>query len=273
MSKGQKFLKFLAICLAFFIIFAVLSGIFSCVSFFSYVFNSNSIYEVSNGKTITSPVYKLDVYVGEADLQIKEGESLYVETDCDNVEIVANKGVLTVSEVRRPLSVSLEGKQVVIYIPKDTRFESVNIETGAGKIDISDIKTDELTLELGAGKIDMKNIEVALSADIDGGAGAINASNCYFYDLNLDLGTGHSVIEASLVGEADIDCGVGNTDLTLLKDKFDYSVNVDKGIGEVTVDGVQAKDDDTFGDGSNEIDISCGVGNVTIVTSTKNFER
>ncbi len=273
MSKGQKFLKFIAICVAFGIIFAILSAIFSCVSFFSYIFDSNSIYEVSNGKSITSPVYDLDVYVGEADLEIKHGDSLYVETDSEYVEIVANNGKLTVTEVRRPLSVNLEGKKVVIYIPENQHFVSVEIETGAGEIDISDILTENLELELGAGKINMKNVLVTKQTDINGGSGMINAENCCFNELDLDLGTGNSKLEASILSESDIECGVGNTEITLLYDKSQYCISVDKGIGEVLVDGVKARDDDVFGDGTNLIDISCGIGNVKIENSNEHFEK
>ena len=273
MSKGQKFLKFLAICLAFGIIFVMMSAIFSCVSFFSFLFTSNSIYEVSNGKTITEPIYELEVYVGEADLEIRKGNSLYVETDSENVEIIANKGVLSVKEVRRPFSVGFESKNVVIYIPEDLYFSDVEIETGTGRISIKDILTSNFELELGAGEITMKNVDVTQKTTIHGGAGAVNAENCRFTDLDMELGTGNSKLEASILGDSDIECGVGNTEISLLKEPAQYTISVDKGIGEVLVDGVNAADDDVFGSGTNILDVTCGVGKVTIDNSNDEFEE
>ena len=62
---------------------------------------------------------------------------------------------------------------LIIYIPENIMtFDEVEveIETGAGKINIQSLNTQGLYLELGAGDVYIENLIVAKEAKIDGGA-------------------------------------------------------------------------------------------------------
>ena len=136
-------------------------------------------------------------------------------------------------------------------------------------VDISSLTTYEFNLELGAGVAKLSDIKTIESASIDGGAGELKIEDCEFVNLDLDIGVGECTASFRLKGESDVYCGVSSTNLTLYEyDKNDYTVKVDKGIGDVVVDGVSAKDNDVLGTGANIVDISCGVGEVDV-----RFER
>ena len=264
MTNGEKFVKFIAICLAFLLICAILSSIFTGISFLGLIFNDERMYGVPTGKDINSNIEKLNIYVGAADLEVKKGDYLYVESDNDSIKIKENNSVLTITEVKRPYDLN-KTKKVTVYVPSTMSFESINIETGAGFVDISSLNTEKFNLELGAGVARLYDITSTYSTDIDGGAGELKIEECEFADLDLDIGVGECTASFRLKGESEVHCGVSSTNLTLYAyDDNDYTVKVDKGIGDVLVDGVSSKDNDVFGSGQNEVDISCGVGEVDV---------
>ena len=61
-----------------------------------------------------------------------------------------------------------------------------------------------------------------------------------------------------------MDYGVGNAKLTLLGKKEDYQIELDKGVGNATLEGESMSDDSVYGAGPNQIDIDGGVGNIRI---------
>ncbi len=268
MTGGEKFVKFIAICLAFLLICAILSAIFTGVSFLGIIFNDERMYGVPTGKNINSYIEKLNIYVGAADLEVKEGDYLYVESDNDSIKIKENNSVLTITEVKRPYDFN-KTKKVTVYVPSTCAFESINIETGAGLVDISSLNAEKFNLKLGAGVALLSDITSTYDTEIDGGAGELKIEECEFTNLDLDIGVGECTASFRLKGESDVHCGVSSTNLTLYAyDDKDYTVKVDKGIGDVEIDGVTARDNDVFGTGSNIVDISCGVGEVDV-----NFQK
>lgn len=269
MTGGEKFVKFVAICLAFTLICGILSVLFTGLSFLGIVFNDDRMYGVSTGKSINSDISKLNIYVGAADLEVKQGDYLYVESDNDSIKIKENNSVLTVTEVKRPFDIN-KTKKVTVYVPATMEFDSINIETGAGFVDISSLTSEKLNLELGAGVAKLSDITVSKNTDIDGGAGELLIENCDFTDLDLDLGVGECSASFILNGESDISSGVGDTEITLLSySASDYCLKVDKGLGDVMIEDKYARDNDVFGKGSNIVNISCGVGSVDINFANK----
>ena len=52
--------------------------------------------------------------------------------------------------------------------------------------------------------------------------------------------------------------------INLLGNSNDYQIDVDKGIGEFTIDNVSVHDEDIYGSGINGLDVDGGLGKVTI---------
>ena len=96
------------------------------------------------------------------------------------------------------------------------------------------------------------------------GAGALNIKGGVIGGLELDLGVGKTDITAALNGKAAINCGVGETNINIIGQKGDYTIDVDLGIGAITLEGMRIKNDTVIGDGKNELEIDGGVGNINI---------
>jgi hypothetical protein len=62
-----------------------------------------------------------------------------------------------------------------------------------------------------------------------------------------------------------LDLGVGESNITLLGSKEDYKLDLEKGIGNITVDGKNVTDYGSSGNGRNTVEISGGVGAINVV--------
>ena len=86
--------------------------------------------------------------------------------------------------------------------------------------------------------------------------------------MDFDIGAGEANVTARLLGDSKIEVGVGSLNLNLLGSKELYKLKLEKGIGEVRVDGSIIEDDGTVGNGNNYIKIKGGIGNIKV-----NYER
>ena len=138
------------------------------------------------------------------------------------------------------------------------------IDTGAGKINIENLKAENFSLDIGAGSVQINNLVVTKNCDIDGGAGNIIINNGSIYNLDMDLGVGKTTITSILTGENEIDTGVGKLELNLIGSQNDYTLDISKGIGSISLDGKDLKDEEKVGTGSSLVKIDGGVGSIEI---------
>ena len=156
---------------------------------------------------------------------------------------------------------------VTIYIPEDLVFETVEINTGAGKVDVERLAAEELNMEFGAGEVQLENIQASERADINGGVGKLTIRNGEFQDLDLEMGVGELVFQGRLLGTNDLEFGVGSGKVNLTGSPEDYKIRVEKGLGAITVDGEDLQSGAVFGEGDQSVFIEGGVGSIRV-----NFE-
>ena len=148
-------------------------------------------------------------------------------------------------------------------------IDETKIETGAGKINIEKLNTQSLYLELGAGDVYIENLSVTKESKIDGGIGKTELKTCEINNLKANLGMGEFSFNGKLTGKSEIDSGVGAININLLDNANSYTIDVDKGIGSVTLDGQKLEMDRVYGNGENYIDIDGGIGEIKIVMPRK----
>ena len=85
--------------------------------------------------------------------------------------------------------------------------------------------------------------------------------------MDLDMGVGKLELTAQLTGQSELDLGIGETVLKLMGTASDYRLDVEEGIGDVTVDGQHITGEQTIGAGKDQVEINCGIGSVKITLS------
>lgn len=272
MRAVQVIIKVFALCLAGTIIISIVAALLGVVSLLGVMAGvSDSI--VGEMSTVwqedtNSRVMNLDISVGASGVRVVEagsGSNVWIETNNKHITSWQDNNTLRVVEKSHVMfSGFFERGELVIYVPKDLKLDTVEIAAGAGMLDIDKLVANRINLSLGAGTTTINEIDALKSAKISGGAGVVEIRDGKLYDLDLDMGAGKASITAEILGNSTVESGVGRLDLTLKGSSSDYKIKIEKGIGSVTVDGMDQHDNAVYGTGSNLIELETGIGAVQV---------
>lgn len=206
-------------------------------------------------------VQALEIEIRAANLQIKEGDSLIVQTDNPHISAQVRGGVLIVQEERH--YDSLDSSELTILIPEGMEFEWVSMDAGAGRIAADRLFCRDLELELGAGEAVFEALSVTGKADIEGGAGQFRIGSGSLRNLEFEMGVGDAELNAEFSGHTDIHAGVGSLRISVADSMDAYTMHLNQGIGQILVNGEACSG--TIGSGSELLEIAGGIGNVELV--------
>lgn len=274
MTTTQKIIKYLAIAFALFLVISIFSIIFGL--------SREIISSINNDKkdsklleeytTISNNVNNIESFkidISNDDIEIKEGEKFEVKTNDPDVKFYHENSKVKIKTDKTfswHLSNSSRGT-IIIYLPNEFNITELDLNLGAGKIDIDKIFVETLLMDLGAGTMTAKEINVYEKATINGGAGNINIYSGTINNLNLKLGAGNASIESDLTGSNTLTTGVGKLNLGLSRSKDNYKFDISKGLGNIILNDFDVSEDILIGDGETKIKISGAVGNIIINTA------
>lgn len=266
MTQWQKIIKYLAIAFAFSLIIGIFTGIISLIFGISGIFYfTDDDSEPLEVKTFEYQANNLEIDLAWTDLEIISGNEFKIETNNKYISCKERGDRIIIKEKKS--FIKNKGKyDLKITVPEGFNFSKVEIEAGAGVIDIDSLYTRDLDLDLGAGNVSIDYLNVSNQTSIDGGAGKVHIKDGVISRLDFDIGAGNAIISGDLVNDSDIDCGVGKLELDLLQSEDNYTFNLDKGIGRVTLNNREIKDGAIIGNGKNRIEIDGGVGEIEITT-------
>ena len=275
MNSVQKVIKYLAAAFAIFLSVSIIGGIITGLAGISFLFSDKDTGYIGEMQvySIEDEISSLSLKLSGAELKIKTSDKFSVESNHNYISVESENGQLCINETKKPFSLYAKGVTVTLSIPEGFVFDNATIETGAGKVEIDTLSSDILKLFLGAGEAEIKNLTANSRADIDGGAGELKIDGGLLCNLDLDMGVGELTLKSRIEGQSRIDYGIGETKLTLLGNREDYKIEIDKGIGEARVAGESMRDDSVYGDGGNRIEIDGGIGPMGIEFSEDRIQK
>lgn len=274
MTTTQKIIKSLAIALALFLVISIFSIIFGLSrEIISSINNDKKESELlEEYTTISNNINNIESFkidISNDDIEIKKGEKFEVKTNDPDVKFYHENSIVKIKSDKTfswHLSNSSRGT-IIIYLPNEFNISELDLNLGAGKIDIDKIFVETLLMDLGAGTMTAKEINVNEKATINGGAGNINIYSGTINNLNLKLGAGNASIESDLTGSNILTTGVGKLNLGLSRSKDNYKFDINKGLGNIILNDFNVSEDTLIGDGETKIKISGAVGNIIINTA------
>ncbi len=242
--------------------FIVLLVIVTLLAVSSCIF-SDATYDEMINYAVGSDIRSLYIEVPAADITIKEGDSFSVESNLKNITVDNENSLLKIKS-RKTFAESYNDAKLVITVPSDVSFENVVLITGAGVLNADSIAATNIECDFGAGEINIGSMIAMGSAEIDGGAGKITISSGAMHNLDFDMGVGELNFTSALTGECEFDFGVGESNITLIGNKDNYSLDIERGVGSITIDGKKVTDAGGFSNGMNKVEISGGIGSINI---------
>lgn len=274
MTTTQKIIKYLAIAFALFLVISIFSIIFGLSREIISSINSDKkdsklLEEYTTISNNVNNIESFKIDISNDNIEIKEGEKFEVKTNDPDVKFYHENSKVKIKTDKTfswHLSNSSRGT-IIIYLPNEFNITELELNLGAGKIDIDKIFVEILLMDLGAGTMTAKEINVYEKATINGGAGNINIYSGTINNLNLKLGAGNASIESDLTGSNTLTTGVGKLNLGLSRSKDNYKFDISKGLGNIILNDFDVSEDILIGDGETKIKISGAVGNIIINTA------
>lgn len=268
MTKFQKTIKYIAVALAIFLSVSIIGGILGAIGLIDGFIFADAVEDNMKAYSITGEILDVKISVNAADVHIKEGATLSVESNLKHLK-VEQKGSSLVIEETKKFFRNYKNASLTIYIPADMSFHSIKLTTGAGRLTAACLTAELIDFEFGAGEVDIASLTATKSADIEGGAGRITISDGALNNLDLEMGVGRLSLSAILTGDCKLDLGIGESDITLIGDKNDYKLDLNKGIGSITVDGESTNH--YGGNGTNKVEINGGIGTIHVLFKEANI--
>ena len=274
MTTTQKIIKYLAIAFALFLVISIFSIIFGLSREIISSINSDKkdsklLEEYTTISNNVNNIESFKIDISNDNIEIKEGEKFEVKTNDPDVKFYHENSKVKIKTDKTfswHLSNSSKGT-IIIYLPNEFNITELDLNLGAGKIDIDKIFVETLLMDLGAGTMTAKEINVYEKATINGGAGNVNIYSGTINNLNLKLGAGNASIESDLTGSNTLTTGVGKLNLGLSRSKNNYKFDISKGLGNIILNDFDVSEDILIGDGETKIKISGAVGNIIINTA------
>jgi hypothetical protein len=285
MNSAQRIIKYFAIALAIFLAVGILTSIVSVVygvakgiSGDNFVGSRTERRSSNNSTTEYSGTFtginSLNIEHSIGELKIVEGDEFKVEAKNVSKHFkvrVNGRGTLIISEDKeiRFLGFRFNGfhspnAKVTVTLPSDFVAEEVKLDTGAGNVDVEKLQTDYLYISSGAGNIKGDTLS-AKEAKIEGGVGSVNLENVNLTNADINCGVGNLKIGGVLTGETEIKCGIGEVELKLKGNVNDYGLDIDSGVGTISLNGEKITDSYKANeDAANILKIDGGLGTVKI---------
>ena len=225
--------------------------------------SQSAVLDITKTYNITSDICSLDVEINVADFVFVQGEKFSVESNLKNLSVLEEDGVLKIVE-KTKFAHSYRDAKLKLCVPEGTVFESVSIKAGAGRLTAKALSANNMVLKTGAGQVEFDFLEVLEEIKLQGGAGEVIVKDGTLNNLSLDLGAGHLNMTANLIGESELKFGVGESDITILGNREDYSFDIRNGVGKININGVTVSGFVGSGIGENTVRIKGGVGSTNI---------
>lgn len=262
MTENQKIIKGIATAFAVILIISIIGGIANALGVLTFLFDGDATGEAKTYE-LSGDIKAIDIEISAADFSIKESDKFYVESNLKELSVREKNGTLVIKHDKK-FSHSYKGAFLTVYLPDKNIFESVKISAGAGKFTADSIFAQKIDMQFGAGEVNIGILAALENANIDGGAGAVTVSDGSLANLDLDMGIGELNISSKFTGKCEFDLGVGESNINILGGKTDYKLSVEKGLGNITVDGEKVSNDQYIGNGINTMDIDGGVGSINV---------
>lgn len=269
MTSWQRAVKYIAMAFAALICISIFGAIAGTVSIFMP--SETKITKDPTEYPVKSTIYDLYIDANTSNVEIVTGDTFKISSNIKNIRITEHSDYLSISEDELNFNPKRnKNAKITIYIPENMGFNKVSIEGGVGNIKINSLLTDSLDINLGAGVFSADNLTAYKDAIIDGGAGKFSVSNGIIKNLDFSMGTGKAEIRSKFKGECSFDLGVGNASLNVIGAKKDYEIDIDKGLGKITLDNEEISDDFSINENvRNQIEVDCGIGNTDIIFEEK----
>ena len=230
--------------------------------------------EVESGNTdkildgMNATVLKLELGGCALELETSEQDTTRVTTENAGRFQVYQKGnELNVKATRKAKEDGAECK-ITLYLPAGYSWDEVDVQLGAGYVNLGIIETLKLEVEVGAGKVTGDGV-TAGELELEVGAGEIVMTNVVAGQVEADVDMGNLNLQGVISGNVEARCSMGNITMALDTSVTSYDYELDCVAGSIQLGeekyGSSAVTKKVIQNGAGvKMDLDCSIGNIVV---------
>lgn len=275
MTGFQKFIKYAAIAFGIYLsitIVLVLLGIArgfvgaSKNDEFKDIVRDREKYQTEDITRTYENIKNLEVNVEETELIIRNGDTFKIEgTNIPNkMEIEQEGNQLSISDEELPSGFSDENMVMTIYIPEDTKLDTIDLEINYVSADIQKLNTANLKLDIYNNYCEIDEI-IADNMEFKNEEGNIDIYDAEIGRLLFDSESGVEDVSLDITGNAEINLEYSYTDMNLIGKQEDYQISTRNKFGNIYIDNeIITSNAETWGSGNTKINLDNVNANIFI---------
>lgn len=209
---------------------------------------------------------KIDVEICAAEVFVCSGSSFRINTQNINNNLFSyelNDGELSIEYGGDDFDFSdlfddHSDAEIYVTVPLKSSYDKLDVDVSGGNAFISEITASNLEIDVSAGKLTLDSFISDEKSDIEITAGELSIHDSRLKDAQIKQTAGDIIFNNCVVnGDTSIKMTAGELNMTLLGSKEDYTFDVNKTAGEISIDNSD-KIPDTNGENHMNIKITAG---------------
>lgn len=266
MTGFQKFIKYAAIAFGIYLSITIVLALLGIArglvrasknDEFKDIVTDREEYKTEDITRTYENIRNLEVNVEETELIIRNGDTFRIEgTNIpDRMEIEQEGNQLSISDEELPSSFFDGNMVMTIYIPEDTKLDTIDLEINYVPADIQKLNATNLKLEIYNNYCEIDEI-IADNMEFKNEEGNIDIYNAEIGRLLFDSESGVEDVSLDITENAEINLEYSYTDMNLIGKQEDYQISTKNQAGNIYIDGETITSNaETWGSGSTKINL------------------
>ena len=275
MTGFQKFIKYAAIAFGIYLSITIVLALLGIArglvgasknDEFKDIVTDREEYKTEDITRTYENIRNLEVNVEETELIIRNGDTFRIEgTNIpDRMEIEQEGNQLSISDEELPSGFSDENMVMTIYIPEDTKLDTIDLEINYVSADIQKLNTANLKLDIYNNYCEIDEI-IADNMEFKNEEGNIDIYDAEIGSLLFDSESGVEDVSLDITGNAEINLEYSYTDMNLIGKQEDYQISTRNKFGNIYIDNeIITSNAETWGSGNTKINLDNVNANIFI---------
>ena len=266
MTGFQKFIKYAAIAFGIYLSITIVLALLGIArglvrasenDEFKDIVTDREEYKTEDITRTYENIRNLEVNVEETELIIRNGDTFRIEgTNIpDRMEIEQEGNQLSISDEELPSSFFDGNMVMTIYIPEDTKLDTIDLEINYVPADIQKLNATNLKLDIYNNYCEIDEI-IADNMEFKNEEGNIDIYNAEIGRLLFDSESGVEDVSLDITENAEINLEYSYTDMNLIGKQEAYQISTKNQAGNIYIDGETITSNaETWGSGSTKINL------------------
>ena len=208
---------------------------------------------------------KVSVAAGEANVEFYDGDKVEIAYQTHSkygFSVSESGGTIELNQNHIKwfnwigFGIARKAPSATVKIPYGLTVD-LEVRIGAGSVSIKDGSFGAVKCEVSAGRLTFGNtVCTSLVTDVSAGSLSVGGVTCGSIDCNISAGSAH--FNKVVCDKMDIDVSAGSAHFSVIGDKADYYISVDKSAGSCNVTNQSGRD------ANKKIDIDVSAGSVSV---------